>query len=95
MKLETMKADSKEIFLDAGYMSVTVNTWANYEGASIMGAWQGAGTSSADGWRFPVGRTGCDSGGIGRDPCGIMPELTRAAKRRSGSMRQLGAGGER
>lgn len=36
MKLETMKADSNEIFLDAGDMSVTINTWANHEGASIM-----------------------------------------------------------
>lgn len=36
MKLETMKSDCKEIFVDAGHMTVTVNTWANYEGASIM-----------------------------------------------------------
>lgn len=36
MKLETMNSDSKEIFLDAGHMSVTINTWANLEGASIM-----------------------------------------------------------
>jgi len=36
MKLETMKADSKEIFVDAGNMTVTINTWANCEGASIM-----------------------------------------------------------
>jgi hypothetical protein len=36
MKLETMKSDSKEIFLDAGNMTVTINTWANKEGASIM-----------------------------------------------------------
>ena len=36
MKLETMKSDSKEIFLDAGKMTVTINTWANNEGASIM-----------------------------------------------------------
>jgi hypothetical protein len=36
MKLETFKADSKEIFLDAGKMTVTINTWANMEGASIM-----------------------------------------------------------
>lgn len=36
MKLETMQANSKEIFLDAGYISVTINTWANHEGASIM-----------------------------------------------------------
>lgn len=36
MKLETLKADSKEIFLDAGDISVTVHTWANHEGASLM-----------------------------------------------------------
>ena len=31
MKLETFKADSKEIFLDAGNITVTVNTWSNCE----------------------------------------------------------------
>lgn len=36
MKLETFKSDSKEVFVDAGNMSVTINTWANMEGASIM-----------------------------------------------------------
>lgn len=36
MKLETIKSDCKEIYLDAGHISVTVNTWANNEGASIM-----------------------------------------------------------
>jgi hypothetical protein len=36
MKLETFKADCKEIFLDAGDLTVTVHTWANYLGASIM-----------------------------------------------------------
>lgn len=36
MKLDTFKAPSTEIFLDAGDMSVTVNTWSNMEGASIM-----------------------------------------------------------
>ncbi len=36
MKLETMKADSKEIFLDAGKMTVTIDTWANHEGASLF-----------------------------------------------------------
>jgi hypothetical protein len=36
MKLETMKSDSKEIFLYAGNMTVTINTWSNHEGASIM-----------------------------------------------------------
>jgi hypothetical protein len=36
MKLETLKTDSKEIFVDAGKMTVTVNIWSNCEGASIM-----------------------------------------------------------
>lgn len=36
MKLETMISTSKEIYLDAGGMTVTVNTWSNCEGASIM-----------------------------------------------------------
>lgn len=36
MKLETFTTDCKEIFLDAGKITVTVNTWANYEGASLM-----------------------------------------------------------
>lgn len=36
MKLETFSANSKEVFLEAGGMSVTVNTWSNLEGASIM-----------------------------------------------------------
>ena len=36
MKLETFKSNSKEIFLDAGDMTVTMNTWSNHEGASIM-----------------------------------------------------------
>lgn len=36
MKLETLKAQSTEIYLEAGDLSVTVNTWANHEGASIM-----------------------------------------------------------
>lgn len=36
MKLETFTSPSKEIYLDAGTISVTVNTWANLEGASIM-----------------------------------------------------------
>jgi hypothetical protein len=35
MKLETFKA-GKEIFLDAGDLNVTIHTWANGEGASIM-----------------------------------------------------------
>lgn len=36
MKMETFKCESKEVFLDAGIMTVTVNTWGNHEGASIM-----------------------------------------------------------
>lgn len=36
MKLETLSSTNKEIFLDAGDFSVTVNTWANHEGASLM-----------------------------------------------------------
>lgn len=36
MKLETLKSDSKEIFLEVDDFSVTVNTWSNHEGASIM-----------------------------------------------------------
>jgi hypothetical protein len=36
MKLETFASDSKEIFLGAGNLSVTINTWANGAGASIM-----------------------------------------------------------
>ena len=36
MKLETMNSTSKEIYLDAGDMTVTVNAWANGEGASLM-----------------------------------------------------------
>lgn len=36
MKLETFKSESKEIFLDAGSITVTINTWSNVEGASIM-----------------------------------------------------------
>ncbi len=36
MKLETFKAPSTEVFLDAGKMTVTVNAWANGEGASVM-----------------------------------------------------------
>lgn len=36
MKLETFKAPSTEVFLDAGKMTVTVNVWSNGEGASLM-----------------------------------------------------------
>lgn len=36
MKLETLTSPSKEVFLDAGDLTVTVNTWSNMEGASLM-----------------------------------------------------------
>lgn len=36
MKLETFTAQSKEIFVDAGTVSVTINTWSTLEGANIM-----------------------------------------------------------
>ena len=36
MKLETLHSLCKEIYLDAGKMTVTINTWANLEGASLM-----------------------------------------------------------
>lgn len=36
MKLETFKADSKEIWLEFDSGSITVNSWSNQEGASIM-----------------------------------------------------------
>lgn len=36
MKLETFKTDSKEIFVEGNGISVTVNTWANYEGCNLM-----------------------------------------------------------
>ena len=36
MQLETMASDSKEVFVDAGHLTVTANTWANHEGDSIM-----------------------------------------------------------
>jgi len=36
MKLETFTAQSKETYLEAKSVIVTVNTWANLEGASIM-----------------------------------------------------------
>lgn len=41
MKLETIKSQSQEIFVEAGNMSVTVNTWSNGEGASMMVHGQG------------------------------------------------------
>lgn len=36
MKLETFKSACHEIYLDTGKMSVTVNTWSNLEGASLV-----------------------------------------------------------
>ncbi len=36
MKLETIKTQCTEIYLDAGSISVSVNCWSNLEGASIM-----------------------------------------------------------
>lgn len=36
MKLETIKADSQEIFLEARDVTVTINTWSNHEGVNIM-----------------------------------------------------------
>jgi hypothetical protein len=36
MKIETLSSTSKEIYIDAGKMTVTVNVWSNLEGASIM-----------------------------------------------------------
>jgi hypothetical protein len=36
MKLETIVTPSKEVYLQAGDMSVTVNTWSNCEGLSLM-----------------------------------------------------------
>ena len=36
VKLETLKSESTEIFLEAGEIMVTVHTWGNLEGASIM-----------------------------------------------------------
>ncbi len=36
MKLETFTSQSKETYLEAKSVIVTVNTWANLEGASIM-----------------------------------------------------------
>ena len=35
-KLETFTSQSKETYLEAESVIVTVNTWANMEGASIM-----------------------------------------------------------
>jgi len=36
MKLETIKSDCKEVFLEGSGVTVTVNTWANLEGCSLM-----------------------------------------------------------
>jgi hypothetical protein len=36
MKLETFTSPCKEVFIDAGKVSVTVTTWSNAEGASLM-----------------------------------------------------------
>lgn len=36
MKLSTIQNSCKEIFVESDKFSVSVNTWSNYEGASIM-----------------------------------------------------------
>lgn len=36
MKLETFVTKSKEVFVESGDIQVTVNTWSNHEGASLM-----------------------------------------------------------
>ena len=36
MKLETLKSNCTETFVEFDGGSVTVNTWANHEGANIM-----------------------------------------------------------
>ncbi|MBU0703775.1 MAG: hypothetical protein KKC18_07895 [Chloroflexi bacterium] len=36
MKLETVKTSSMETYVDAGDMTVTVYTWGNLEGASLL-----------------------------------------------------------
>ena len=36
MRLETEAREVKEIYMDHGDFNVTVTTWANHEGASIM-----------------------------------------------------------
>ena len=36
MNLSTAVTDSKEVFVDAGRFTVTVNTWGNLEGCSLM-----------------------------------------------------------
>lgn len=36
MKIETLKAQSTEVYVESGDMTVTVNVWSNQEGASLM-----------------------------------------------------------
>lgn len=36
MNLSTTVSESKEVFVDAGDFSVTVNAWSNLEGCSLM-----------------------------------------------------------
>ena len=36
MKLATFTHPSKEIFVDAGKLTVTINTWSNMEGVNLM-----------------------------------------------------------
>ena len=36
MKLETLVSPCTEIFLESKNLNVTINTWANCEGASLM-----------------------------------------------------------
>ena len=44
MKLDTFTHSSKEIFVDAGKLTVTINTWSNMEGVNLMV--HGAGSSN-------------------------------------------------
>lgn len=34
--METLKTNTKEIFVEGNGVTVTVNTWANYEGCNLM-----------------------------------------------------------
>lgn len=36
MKLDTIKSDCKEVFVEGAGISVTVHTWGNCEGCSLM-----------------------------------------------------------
>lgn len=36
MEMKTFKSDSKEIFVENGEFTVTVNAWANMEGCNLM-----------------------------------------------------------